>query len=88
MMNKLLLSCRTATALMEKKHREKISLLENIQLAMHVTLCSACRNYQKQSALLEEFLRKNRLPPEVKDIEKQTEALQQKILVELENKKK
>lgn len=86
MINKLMLSCRVATALMEKRHREKISLVERIQLSVHVALCSACRNYQKQSVFLEKLMKNKKSTSEGLKIEEQVVELEKKIILELDKK--
>lgn len=86
-MNKLMLSCQAATALIEKRHREEISFVERMQLSMHVFLCSACKQYQRQSALIEKFFTAE--PPPVIDQELEVAAakLEEKILRQLDEKK-
>lgn len=52
-MNVLILSCKTATELVEKKQVTNLSFFEGFRLKTHVLLCKACRSYEKQSLLLE-----------------------------------
>lgn len=86
MIRKLMLSCRAATALMEKKHREEITLVGRIQLSMHVALCAACRQYKRQSALIENLFSSKRPDPTEQEMNKASEALQEKILRQLDQK--
>lgn len=79
-----MLSCRDATALMEKRHREEISFAERIQLAVHVTLCAACRRYQKQSAWLEGIFRSRDQQIMEEEVDQQAGELEEKILRQLE----
>ena len=51
-MNTLMLSCTKATGLIEKKSIDGLSSTENLMLSMHTTMCNACKQYQKQSNLL------------------------------------
>ena len=51
------LSCRKATELIEKKIYFKLSLIEKIQLRLHMSLCDACVKYKKQSWLLHKILK-------------------------------
>lgn len=51
-MNKMMLSCTKATELIEKNAFDGLSTTENIRLSMHTTMCYACKQYQKQSILL------------------------------------
>ncbi|MBV6442602.1 MAG: hypothetical protein EPGJADBJ_04321 [Saprospiraceae bacterium] len=57
MMKYLMLSCREATRLTEKKLTSgRLSLLDNIQLAMHLRMCERCRRYAQQSTAIEKVL--------------------------------
>ncbi len=53
LMHILFLSCRKATELIDKKLYFKLNFREKIQLAMHKTMCNACRRYEKQGLLIE-----------------------------------
>lgn len=57
-MHMLFLSCLRATELLEKKLHFKLSIKEKLQLKMHKSMCEACRNYQKQSILIEKAIAK------------------------------
>ena len=54
-----MLSCLKATELMEMKEHVPLGLVKTIQLHMHAAMCSGCRNYMKQSRLINELLQKN-----------------------------
>lgn len=84
MIRKIMLSCQAATALMEKKHREEISRSERIRLAMHLALCSACRQYERQSALMEKWFRKGRPAASDRELDQAASDLEQKILRKME----
>lgn len=58
-MNTIMLSCVKATQLMELREFSPLSLMEKIQLQIHVTMCSGCKNYMKQTKLINELLRRN-----------------------------
>jgi hypothetical protein len=58
-MNWLMLSCKKATELIEKKLLIKLSFRENVQLKMHKSFCDACTTYEKQSKLIDKLLSKN-----------------------------
>lgn len=60
-MHFLFLSCLKATELIEKKLHIKLTLKEKLQLQMHKTMCSACRNYEKHSIIIDKSL-KNKHP--------------------------
>ena len=55
-MNWLVLSCKKATTLIEKKLLVKLSFKEEVQLTLHKSMCSACTAYEKQSKLIDEIL--------------------------------
>ena len=53
-----MLSCVRATELMEQKQLMQLTFVQKMQLQMHTAVCSGCRNYQKQTALINELLNK------------------------------
>lgn len=55
-MNWLMLSCKKATELIEKKSLVGVSWIETIRLQMHTTMCKGCSSYQKQSLLIDKLL--------------------------------
>lgn len=55
----LMLSCRKATELMEKRSLIGLSWTETIQLRMHKSMCDACSTYEKQSKILDKLLHKH-----------------------------
>jgi len=57
-MNAMMLSCVKATELMEMKEHVPLGLLKTMQLHMHTAMCSGCRNYMKQTKLINELLQK------------------------------
>lgn len=62
LMNILFLSCLKATELIEKKINFKLSFIESVQLKLHKMMCGACPNYEKQSILIEEGLKRSEEP--------------------------
>lgn len=55
-MHFMVLSCRKATRLIEKKHAHGLKPLESIQLKVHTSMCSACSAFEKQSKILDEAI--------------------------------
>ena len=59
-MNYLVLSCKKATELIEKRSIFGLSWKENVQLKIHTKMCDACSHYQRQSKeidiLLENYI--------------------------------
>lgn len=51
-----MLSCKKATELIEKEFSFKLTKTEKFKLHFHVSMCNACRTYQKQSKIIDESL--------------------------------
>jgi len=56
LMNFLMLSCKKAADLIEKKLSFRLNIKEKIQLSMHTRMCDACKNYQKKSEDMDHLL--------------------------------
>lgn len=52
----ILLSCKKATELIEKKSLFGLSWIEKTQLRLHTNVCDGCTIYQQQSLLLDEAI--------------------------------
>ncbi|MFK5957387.1 MAG: hypothetical protein QM495_00795 [Lutibacter sp.] len=61
-MNILMLSCKKATELIEKRLVTKLSAIEKIQLKMHTSVCSQCSTYEHQSDIIEKSIAKIHQP--------------------------
>lgn len=48
----LLFNCQKATLVVQKREEGKISLWENLRLQVHLSVCSYCRRFAKQSDML------------------------------------
>jgi hypothetical protein len=59
MMKSMMLSCDKATILVEKRIDVGLAFSERLKLRFHTSMCDACTNYQKQSLLIHELLRKH-----------------------------
>lgn len=55
----IMLSCRKATEMIEKKLLIKLSFKQKVQLKIHKRLCDACTAYEKQSKNLDELFYKH-----------------------------
>lgn len=55
-MHILLLSCLRATELIEKRMDNNLPFVKRMQLKVHMSLCKACKTYEKQSIFLDEAL--------------------------------
>jgi len=59
MMGGMMLSCDKATTLVEKKIDVGLTFMERLNLKFHLSMCSACKNYQEQSILIHRALQKH-----------------------------
>ena len=57
-MNAVMLSCVKATELMEQRELMPLSFMQRMQLKMHAAMCSGCKNYMKQTVLINKLLNK------------------------------
>ncbi len=81
LMNYLMLSCRKATELIEKRTLVRLSFKEKVQLRMHKSMCDACTAYEKQSRKIDELLHKHIHTGHTDDMAVVTnEALKEKII--------
>jgi predicted anti-sigma-YlaC factor YlaD len=56
LMNTLMLSCKRATELIEKKQVVGLTVVESVRLKMHLSMCSACKSYENQSQAMDKLL--------------------------------
>lgn len=47
-----MMNCRQATRLMSDARERPLTLTERVALRLHTTLCSACRNFDRQVDLM------------------------------------
>lgn len=80
-MNKVMLSCDTATYLITRSEYGSISPLEKMQLKMHLAGCKYCRRFASQSKYISAQIRKMKDPahPVVKLDSEQKEKLEKAI---------
>ena len=55
--NRLRNNCKKATFLIDKKNLEGIGPVQQIELYIHLTGCSLCRLYDKQSQFIDKMVR-------------------------------
>jgi hypothetical protein len=58
MLNKFINSCKKTTELIDKKDISKLSLIEKIQLQLHLQMCNTCHAYEKRSMFLDNAIGK------------------------------
>ncbi|MCF8276477.1 MAG: zf-HC2 domain-containing protein [Flavobacteriales bacterium] len=82
-MNVMMLSCRKATELMEKKLDKKLSTTETFQLKLHISMCKACSDYQSHTTMIDAAMKDecDQLP----QVHEECEELKMRILKDLEN---
>lgn len=84
LMNWLFFSCQHATEFVEKREFVSLSLMEKIRFKGHVTMCKACRSYERQSALLEKMIHYiTNLSISKQETLKMDDIIKAKILVKL-----
>lgn len=59
LMNALMLSCRDATGVLEKKRHCGLAKMERLKLKVHLSVCRDCSNYAKQTAVIDRLLNRN-----------------------------
>lgn len=80
----IMLSCKKATELINKKSVVSLTLKEKLQLQMHTAICDGCLAYQKQSKFIDELLVKHvRNKAENKPPKKESKSLKEKIISKL-----
>ncbi len=80
----IMLSCKKAAELIDKKSVAFLTLKEKLQLQMHNAICDGCLAYEKQSKLIDEMLVKHvRNKDEIKTPKKEIKALKEKIISKL-----
>jgi len=80
MMNKVVLSCKRATELIEIEKYNDITFVEKFQLRLHLKMCDVCNKYNIQSKFIDKLIDK------VSNIENIETKLNEKRVLELENK--
>ena len=89
LMNILVLSCKKATELIEKRIHFSLNPIESVQLFFHASMCDACKNYQKQSTDLDDLLSEHsqiKESPSASNVSL-SEDVKARILKKLEEKK-
>ncbi|NCT15997.1 MAG: hypothetical protein COW67_00920 [Flavobacteriales bacterium CG18_big_fil_WC_8_21_14_2_50_32_9] len=81
-MSLLKLSCKKATEMVEQDKIVSLSLVDRLKLKLHISVCKACKVYQKQSDLLDTFFSKSK---DLDDIPtEENPQLKNKILKQLD----
>ncbi|MBS1638411.1 MAG: hypothetical protein JST26_21025 [Bacteroidetes bacterium] len=52
----VILSCKKASFLFEKKQLTKLSFMQSVQLRWHMAICDGCSKYASQSLLINSML--------------------------------
>lgn len=54
------LPCKKATEMIEQSEIMSLSFVDKMKLKIHLSICKACRNYEKQSKLIDDFFANNK----------------------------
>lgn len=60
MIDTLMVNCRKASVLIERRELRSLSPAERMGLWYHLRICGACKAYEKQSALIDRWLEERR----------------------------
>ncbi len=75
----LVLSCRKASALMDKKQHFSLNFIEKLQLKWHKSLCDPCTQYEAQSEFIDRLMEKHIQDPLNQDLKHLSEAEKEAI---------
>lgn len=75
----MLISCRRATELVELRSAAPLSLTDRARLEMHLRICTACRRYSRQSALLDAALSGPGAPIPSEEVERVIAAVNDRL---------
>lgn len=81
-LKKILYNCKKATYLIEKQQIGHITLGQKIELKIHLTACSICKTFQRQSILINHMVKNifnSENQPELKLDDKFKNHLQKRI---------
>lgn len=56
---KLSITCKEATTYIVQQEENKLSLIKKIQLKNHLFICSICKTFYRQNALINSWLKKS-----------------------------
>ncbi|TNE80525.1 MAG: hypothetical protein EP332_07245 [Bacteroidetes bacterium] len=68
------LSCRKASALMEKEQNFKLNFIEKQQLKWHRSICNPCTQYEIQTEYIDRIMEKHITDPLNQDVLKLSDA--------------
>ena len=74
------LSCEKATLLMEKELQGSLSLLERIQLKVHLSICPDCTCYRVKSRFLDSCINKSTTDFEADFTQKEIEDFKTRLM--------
>jgi len=79
-MNLMMLSCKKATELIDKKIHFRLSNKENFQLILHKSMCDACKAYEEHSRFLDGVLKQEQNKIENLDKYRPTEQFKANLI--------
>ncbi len=57
----MMASCRQATELIEKREIAGLGIYERVSLTYHLSICKACRAYQSQSRMMDNWIKSRQM---------------------------
>lgn len=66
-MNLLNISCKKATYLVSKKEQGRINLFDKFTLRIHLSICSLCKRFEKQTGLIIKNAKHNHIEEKLSD---------------------
>ncbi len=58
---KAIFSCRDASRLMSTSLDRKLTMMESVELAMHLMMCRGCTNYRRDLRTLHQLIKEGKL---------------------------
>lgn len=60
LLDTLMVSCRKASELIERRELRPLGVLERMKLRFHLRICDGCKTYERQSARIDNWLERQR----------------------------
>ncbi len=57
----MMASCKQATELIEKREIAGLGIYEKVSLTYHLAICKACRAYQSQSRMIDDWIKSQQM---------------------------
>lgn len=84
----MMLSCRKATELIEKRGLAGLNIIEKMQLTVHKSMCDTCKLYDIQSTKIDSILKDEFEKESLHFTESNNTELKEKIINDIDKKLK